>query len=99
MIGISLKFLLLGIYWPFWLKPILAHGPCRKRGIKRPTKQLGMLTASLELSQCEIGLRVPLEGDDRQVTVERGASSQQDHKEPTIPTEFVRHGQGLDDRR
>ena len=100
ILGIALTFLLLGASWPFWLKPILAHCLYRNRRINGTTGQLGILTSSLELNQCEIGLQVPLDGDNgHQVTVEQGASSQQDHKDLMIPSEFVRHGQGLDDRR
>ena len=100
MLGIALTFLLLGASWPFWLKPIFAHCPYRNRGINGTTGQLGVLTPSLELNQCETGSQVPLDGDNgHQVTVEQGTSSQQDRKDLIIPTEFVRHGQGLDDRR
>jgi hypothetical protein len=82
----------------FALSAILAHCPYRNRGINGPTRQLGVLSPPLELIQCEIGLQVQLEGDDRQKgTVEQGALSQQDGKDPMIPTEFVWHGQGLED--
>jgi hypothetical protein len=78
----------------------LAHCPYRNTGINGTTGQLGVLTPSLELNQCEIMLQVTLDGDNRQkVTLEQGTSSQQDRKDLMKPTEFVRHGQGLDDRR